>query len=149
VNLPDGHAIWLLLLGVKLANGRLVCIRLVLLCGKVTDAPLLDSRCSRPDLLSFWLGVCRGGDDDADVVRTDASLSLVKSDSDDVLSTLTNATSLWLFLVPPISARRRRTCWRMNSFALSDFENPARIMAHGTLTPVVVWRTLTAKSTFF
>jgi hypothetical protein len=115
---------------------------------------LLTRRCWTADAVGlicflFGLGFVGVEDDDADVVRGVASLSLVKSDSDDVLSTLTKTTSLWLFLAPPISARRRRTCWRTISFALSDFNNPARIMAHGTLTPVVVWRTLTAESTFF
>ncbi len=60
-------------------------------------------------------------------------LYFMKSDSDGVLSTSTKTTSLWLLSSPPISARRRRTCWRTISSALSDFENPARIMAHGTL----------------
>jgi len=34
-------------------------------------------------------------------------------------------------------------------FAQSAFENPAKIMACGTLTPVVVWRSRTAAPTFF
>jgi hypothetical protein len=76
-------------------------------------------------------------------------LFFMKSDSDGVLSTSTKMTSLWLLSAPPISARQRRTCWHTISSALSDFENSARIMAHGTLTPVVVWRTQTAESTFF
>ena len=90
----------------------------------------------------FGLGFVGAEDADVDVEGGNASLLLVKLDSDGVLSTLTKTTSLWLLFMPPISARRRRTCWRTISSALSDFENPARIMAHGTLTPVVVWRTL-------
>ena len=74
---------------------------------------LLDSRCSWPDLLFFGLGfVGADEDDDSNVVGSDASLSLVKSDSDGALLTSTKRTSLWVLSVPPISARRRRTCWR-------------------------------------
>jgi hypothetical protein len=73
----------------------------------------------------------------------------MKSDSDGALLTSTKMTSLWLLSVTPINARRRHTCWRTILSAMSDFENPARIMAIETLTPVVVWRTLTAKATFF
>jgi hypothetical protein len=73
----------------------------------------------------------------------------MKSDSDGALLTSTKMTSLWLLSVTPINARRRRTCWRTISSVMSNFENPARIMAIETLTPVVVWRTLTAKATFF
>ena len=57
MNLPDGHAIGLFLLGVEQAHGRLVCFGLVPLCGKIVNAPLLNGRLSRPDLLSFGLGV--------------------------------------------------------------------------------------------
>jgi hypothetical protein len=97
----------------------------------------------------FGLGFVGAEDDNADVVGSDASLSLVKSNSDGALSTLTQMTSLWLLSVTPISARRRRTCWRTISSTMSDFKNPARIMAIGTLTPVVVWRTRTAEANFF
>ena len=51
---------------------------------------LLDSRCSWPDLLFFGLGfVGADEDDDSNVVGSDASLSLVKSDSDGALSSST------------------------------------------------------------
>jgi hypothetical protein len=40
-------------------------------------------------------------------------------------------------------------CRRRILVSYPDFENPATIMACGTLTPVVVWRNRTAVLTFF
>ena len=87
-------------------------------------------------------------DDDADNDDVDDGVP-VMSDGDERSPAKTKATSLRFLFGPPISSRRRRTCCRMISLAASDFENPARIIAPGTLTPVVVWRTRTAESTFF
>jgi hypothetical protein len=89
-------------------------------------------------------------DDDAIVVVGGNALLLpVKLDSDGKSSTATKTMSLWFLFVSPFCARRRHTCWRTILLALSDFKNPARIMAHGTLTSVVVWRIRTAESIFF
>jgi hypothetical protein len=102
----------------------------------------------------FGSGFIGAEDDDAVVVivvgGSDSLFSEVKSDSDAESSSMpTKTTSRRFLFAPPFCARRRRTCWRTILLALSDFGNPARIMAPGTLTPVVVWRIRTAESTFF
>ncbi len=76
---------------------------------------MLTRRCWTADAVGlicflFGLGFVGAEDDNADVVRVNASLSLVRSGSDDVLSTLTKTNSLWLFLAPPISARWHVLC---------------------------------------
>jgi hypothetical protein len=93
-------------------------------------------------------------DDDAVVVivvgGSDSLFSEVKSDSDAESSSMpTKTTSRRFLFASPFCARQRRTCWGTILLALSGFENPARIMAPVTLTPVVVWRIRTAESTFF
>jgi hypothetical protein len=121
-------------------------------------ARLPTPRCWTADavaLICFLFGLEFVGAEDDDavvvivVVGSDSLFSEVKSDSDAESSSMpTKMTSRRFLFAPPFCARRRRTCWRTISIALSDFENPTRIMAPGTLTPVVVWRIRTAESTF-
>ena len=78
------------------------------------------------------------------------SLSPVKEDMAETLA----ATSMSRMVTSRQSvicfALKRRSIIRwMVSLAMSCFENPAKIMACGTLTPVVVSRIRTADSTFF
>jgi len=65
-------------------------------------------------------------------------------------SFLTVGVSRWgVICFASRASRRQRIILRTVSLAMSFLGNPTRIMAHGTLTSVVVLRIRTASSTFF
>ena len=79
--------------------------------------------------LRFGFGFV-GSDDPMDDTGNVAGLSVVNKDTSASLETM--------MLVGGFSAKRRRIILRIVSFAMSFFENWAKIMACGTLMPVLV-----------